>query len=150
MAFKYRCFQPCDSLHFSPLVQTQRASAKDRQNHRSLSPLCSVCFQMERTGIQQNIFKAGWSQKSCLRFDFMFDMANLHSLICGWAEFACFRAVFLLNEYNMHCRKYLLWIPSVLFKVFVLVIYCFTVFRARASVQTNSCCRGLPTAANNN
>lgn len=53
MAFKYRLFEPCDSLHFLPLVQTQRASAESRDKTTGLSPslLCFVFIQMERTRI---------------------------------------------------------------------------------------------------
>lgn len=56
MAFKYRLFQPCDSLHFSDTCPNPESKCKkQRQNHRSPSLLCYVCFQMERMGIQENI-----------------------------------------------------------------------------------------------
>lgn len=55
MTFKYRLFQPRDSLHFlTTCPKPESKCKKQRQNHRSLSLLCFVFFQMERIAIQEN------------------------------------------------------------------------------------------------
>uniref|UniRef100_A0A669CQG5 Uncharacterized protein n=1 Tax=Oreochromis niloticus TaxID=8128 RepID=A0A669CQG5_ORENI len=56
MAFKYRLFEPCDSLHFFTTCPNPESKCrKQRQNHRSLSLTIVLCLHPD--GKNKNIRK---------------------------------------------------------------------------------------------
>lgn len=62
MAFKYRLFEPCDSLHFFTTCPNPESKCrKQRQNHRSLS--LTIVLYLHPDGKNKNIrkrFKTSW------------------------------------------------------------------------------------------